>query len=79
MKISSAIGDRTAPLRFIYDKVSVHMRGLASMGLSTDQYGSLLISIIKSKPPSDIRLQIARKSTNQVWNMEELLETIKVE
>jgi len=34
MKISSATRARTAPLRFIYDKVSVHVRGLASLGVS---------------------------------------------
>ena len=79
MKISSATGDQTAPLRFKYNEVSVHVRGSASLGVSTDQYESLLIPIIMSKLTSDICLQIGRKSTNQVWNMEELLETIKVE
>jgi len=34
MKISSATGDRTAPLTFIYDEVSVHVRGLSSLGIS---------------------------------------------
>ena len=79
LKIPSATGDRTAPLRFMYDKVSVHVRGLSSLGVSADQYGSLLIPIIMSKLPSEIRLQIARRSSNKVWDMEELLDTIKIE
>jgi len=79
LKIPNANGDRTAPLRFMYDKVSVHVRGLASLGVSADQYGSLLIPIIMSKLPTDIRLQIARKSSNEVWDIEELLTTIKIE
>ena len=72
-------GGRLGPLRYVYDKISVHVRGLASMGVSSKEYGSLLIPIIMSKLPSDVRLQISRKSTNEVWKIDELLDTIKSE
>ena len=49
------------------------------MGVSSKGYGSLLIPIIMSKLPSDVRLQISRKSTNEVWKIDELLDTIKSE
>ena len=49
------------------------------MGVSSKEYGSLLIPIIMSKLPSDVRLQISRKSTNEVWKIDELLDTIKSE
>ena len=39
----------------------------------------MLIPIIMSKLPSEIRLEIARKSTGDVWNINELLELIKIE
>ena len=55
------------------------MRGLASLEVSSEQYGSLLIPIIMSKMPSEIRLEIARKAKKDVWNIDELLDTIKFE
>ena len=39
----------------------------------------MLIPIIMTKLPNEIRLEIARKSTNEVWKIDELLDTIKGE
>lgn len=39
----------------------------------------LLKPIIMSKLPYEIRLEIARKSTTEVWKLEELLQTTKKE
>lgn len=62
LKIPASTGDRLSVLKFIYDKISVHVRALASLGVFSDQYGSLLAPTIMSKIPGDIRLQIARKA-----------------
>ena len=61
------------------DQISVHTRGLASFGITTEQYGSLLIPIIMSKLLPEVRLQIARNSKDSVWKIEELLKVIKIE
>ena len=79
LKIPACTGDRLSSLRFVYDSLSVHVRGLQSLGISPDQYGSLLIPIIMAKLPNDIRLEVARKSANGVWKIDELLNTIKFE
>jgi hypothetical protein len=79
LKIQVCMNGRTSQLRYVYDKISVHVRGLASLGVSSEQYGSMLIPIIMSKLPTEIRLEIARKSTGDVWKIEELLDTIKTE
>ena len=50
---------KPAELRLILDKVSVNVRGLKSLGVKSEQYGSFLIPIIMSKLPADVRLQIA--------------------
>ena len=63
----------------MYDKISVHVRGLEALGVRAEQYGSFLIPVIMSKLPSEIRLQIARVTTQEVWNIEELLRVIKGE
>lgn len=65
--------------RFLYDKLSVHVQGLSSLGVLSQEYGSLLIPIIMSKLPNEIRLEIAGKSTDVVWKINELLDTIKGE
>ena len=79
LKISACTGDRLTSLRFVYDKIRAHVHGLASLGVSSEQYGSLLIPIIMSKTPSEIRLEIACKAKKDVWNIDELLDTIKFE
>ena len=70
---------RTGQLRFVFDKISVHVRVLASLGIAAEQCGSLLIPVIMTKLPSEIRLQIVRKATNDVWQNNDLLKTIKSE
>lgn len=77
LKIQPCSSDRPLSVRFLYDKLSVHVRGLSSLGV-TAEYGSLLIPIIMSKLPNEIRLEIVRKSTT-VWKINELLETSKGE
>ena len=79
LKIQPSTSDSPSSLRFVYDKLNVHVRGLKSLGVSAEQYGSLLTPIVMSKLPSDIRLQIARNTTEEVWKIEELIETIRIE
>jgi hypothetical protein len=79
LKIPASTGDKLSSLRFIYDKISVHVRALASLGVSSDQYGSLLIPIILSKMPGDIRLQIACQTKKDAWKIDDLLQIIKFE
>jgi len=43
-------GDRPTSLRFVYDRINVHVHGL-HLGVGSDQYGSLLIPVVMSKMP----------------------------
>ena len=79
LKLQPCTSDRPLPLQFLYNKSSVNVLGLSSLGVTAQEYGSLLIPIIMSKLTNEIRLEIARKSTANVWKIEELLETIKSE
>jgi hypothetical protein len=72
-------GDKPSQLRFVYDKISVSVRGLEALGVASSQYGSLLIPIIMSKLPSEIRLHIARNTVDEVWNITDLLEVMRKE
>ena len=80
LKIPNCSGtERSTSLRFVYDQISVHVRGLASLGIASDEYGGLLIPVIMAKLPSEIRVRIARETKSSVWKMDGILEIIKQE
>ena len=49
------------------------------MGISSAQYGSLLIPIIMSKITPELHLRVAKETKKDVWEMGELLDFIKEE
>ena len=79
LKLQPCSNERSSSIRFVYDKIRVHVRGLDSLGVTPDQYGSLLIPVVMSKLPNSLRLEVARRSTNEIWKIDELLETIRKE
>ena len=79
LRLPSCAGDKSSSLRYVYDKISVHVRGLEALGVSSKEYGSLLIPILMSKLPNDLRMRIARESKGEVWKIDELIETLRVE
>ena len=52
--VSSA--NQVAALRKLYDKIESNVRGLASLGVTSDSYGSLLSSVLIQKLPSELSL-----------------------
>ena len=79
LKIPCCTVDRPSALRSVYDKIIVHVRGLETLEVTSDQYGSILTPIIMSKFPPDVRLRIARESEGKVWNIVNVLKIIKQE
>ena len=79
LKVPNCTSDRSYSLRSVYDKIIIHVRGLESLEVTSDQYGSLLIPIILSKFPSEIRLRVARESGDDTWDIDELLKIIRQE
>ena len=66
MKLSDCTLDRPSSLRSVYDKITVHSRGLESLGVNLDHYGTLLIPLILSKLPNEVRLRMARAHPGEV-------------
>jgi len=79
IKIPVCTNDRPQSLRSVYDQITVHIRGLAALEITSEQYGSLLMPMIMSKLPSDIRLQVARELTDENWKIDKLMEVIHKE
>lgn len=72
-------GTEVRQLRAVYDKIEVNVRGLQSLGIKSDQYGCLLVPVIMSKVPDDIRLIILRQFSSENWTFEVLLKCFKQE
>ena len=66
-------------IRQLYDKVEIDIRGSQALGIEAEQYGSLLIPVLLSKVPQELRLIISRKFDTQEWNLDELLKVFKTE
>ena len=79
LKIPSCMREKSSQLRYIYDKISIHVRGLESLGVTAEQYGSMLIPVVTSKLLTKIRVQIARLTSPEVWSIREMLELIRNE
>ena len=65
-------------LRFIYDNINIHVRGLDALCMSSSSYGSLLVPILMSKMLREITLYEARK-TIEVWPKDEILDIVRTE
>ena len=48
LKVQPCSNERSSSIRFVYDKIRVHVRGLEALGVTPEQYGSLLIPILGS-------------------------------
>ena len=70
---------RVQELRSVLDRLIIHVRGLEVLGVNAQQYGSLLIPIMMTKLPVDIRLNIARKTKEAVWKISDIMEILKAE
>ena len=66
-------------LRNMYDKIEISVRNLNDLGVATNTYGSLLISILFERIPSELKLLISRKFKDENWTLEELLKIYKEE
>ena len=62
-------------LRQLYYIVESHVRGLKSLGVSADSYGSLLSSILLNKLPQELRLIISSDD----WELDRLMKLLEKE
>ena len=57
----------------------VHVRGLETLGVTSEQYGSLLIPVIMTKFSSDIHLRISQETGREAWRITPLLMILRQE
>ena len=74
-----AEGKDVGRLRSFVGRVEVIIRGLQSLSVDQSTFGSLLIPILLGKLPEDIKLQVTRLISSEIWNLKELLELLSKE
>ena len=73
--------DDTKGLRKLYDTVEVNLRSLRALKVDPQQYGTLLVPIIKKALPGEVVLLLSRKFDSQVdlWILDDLLRELRLE
>jgi transposase InsO family protein len=66
-------------LREIYDKLESYLRNLKALGIDSAQFGPVMTPIILNKLPPEIRLEVTRKNTSEIWNFNEILKQLLIE
>ena len=57
----------------MYDKVESNIRGLKSLGVTSQSYGALLTPMLQNKLPSELRLIINRELTEN-WDLDKFMK-----
>jgi len=78
-KIPGCTNDKPSQLRSVHDKINANVCGQEALGMEVKEYGSFLIPIVMDRLPVDVCLQIARVTTKEVWEMDEVLEVLRTE
>ena len=65
-------------IRRLYDQIEANIRGLRSLGVTSDTYASLLLPVVIKKIPSEIQLSISCKVAEE-WTLDKVLEELKRE
>ena len=63
----------------INDLVEVHVHGLKALGVPSESYGSLLLSVLMNKVPQEVRLIISREVKGGDWELDQLLAVMHQE
>ena len=56
-------------LRKLYDSIESSIRNLDALDIKVDQYGAVLIPLIRDRLPDDLKLVTGRKFKSNVWTL----------
>ena len=70
--------DDTVGLRTFHDKVEMNLRSLHSLGVDPDNYGSLLVPMLKKKIPNEVVLLLSRQFDSNVtlWKINDMMKEL---
>eukprot|EP00795_Rhopilema_esculentum_P014292 gene14292-5330_t len=65
--------------RKLFDTIEVNVRSLKSLGIDFEQYGALLVPVLMSKIPDEIRLEITKGAKGENWKLDYIMTILKAE
>ena len=78
LKLPLVNNSDTKRLRSVYDLTEQNIRGLKT-GISSKEYGSLLLPMLMSRLPQEFKLILTRNVPKDKWNLDSLLLAFKEE
>ena len=69
LKIPACVSDSASQHGFVYHKIRVNIKSVESLGVTSNQYCSVLTLVLMSKLPHKISVQIATNTAREVWDM----------
>ena len=66
-------------LRHLYDSVETQIRGLRALGVPSESYRSLLMSVLMNKLPQELCLTVSREITDRDLNLDALMRVTERE
>ena len=80
LKLSSVSNARdTKQLQNVYDVSEANIRSLKTLGIKSEQYGSLLVPVMLNKLPQELRLVISRKFERDLWDFDLFIQVFREE
>ena len=75
------IGDinNVKELRQLFDKVETQVRSLDNLGVECKSYGPMLVPVLMSKLPAELKLIISRKFGKTLWDIQTIVKEFKNE
>ena len=64
-------------LRQLYNNIDTQVCRLTSLGMDPDSYGPMLISVVMSKLPENLKLTITRQFGQDLWDIKLILGPLK--
>ena len=59
----------------LFDKITVNIRALRALGISSEQFGLMLSPVIMKTLPEDMKLEISRRLGGR-WKIDEILSVV---
>ena len=66
-------------LRQLYNNIDTQVPSLTSLGMDPGSYGPMLIPVVMSKLPENLKLTITRQFGQDLWDIKLILEYFKKE
>ena len=80
LKLPSVSNARdTKQLRNVYNALEANIRSLKTLGIKSEQYGSLLVPVMLNKLPQELRLVISRKFERDLWDFDLFIRVFREE